>query len=134
MGSFKKGPAYQKRNPKRILKKNEFHCYSFILRLPRPWDLSRSLRNAKRFGHAKYGGLSSSIRREKAKILLFVDVCFVICCIFEVFSSSTPHICSPTIVKSFQDNLFDHNIHTEHILYGYMSRKHQFQQPTFLFF
>ena len=57
-------------------------------------------------------------------------VCYFFC-IFEVFSSSTPHNCSPTIVKSFQDNLFDHKMHTEHILYGYMSRKHQFRQPTF---
>ena len=50
---------------------------------------------------------------------------------FEVLPSSTPQIPLPTIVKSFQDNLFDHKIHTEHILYGYMSRRHQFRQPTF---
>ena len=51
--------------------------------------------------------------------------------LFEVFQLLTPQIPLPTIVKSFQDNLFDHKIHTEHILYGYMSRKHQFWQPTF---
>ena len=53
------------------------------------------------------------------------------CCLFEVFPSSTPQIPLTTIVKSFQDIFFDHKTHTEHILYGYMSRKHQFRQPTF---
>ena len=50
---------------------------------------------------------------------------------FWSFSSFTPLNCSPTIVKSFQDNLFDHKKHTEHILYGYISRKHEFQRRTF---
>ena len=51
--------------------------------------------------------------------------------LFEVFQLLTPHIPLPTIVKSFQDNLFDHKKHTEHILYGYMSREHEFRRRTF---
>ena len=45
--------------------------------------------------------------------------------------SSTPQIPLPTIVKSFQDNLFDHKNDVEHILYGYISRKHEFRRRAF---
>ena len=93
-----------------------------------PFQIDRA---CKKSLHAKYGGLSSSIRREKAKIHLRFYVFFVMCCLFEVFPSFTPHNCSPTIVKSFQDNLFDHKIYTEHILYGYISRKHEFRRRAF---
>ena len=102
-----------------------------MLRLPRPWDHSRSIEHVKKSLHAKYGGLPSSIRREKAKIHLSFYVCFVMFCIFEVVPSSTPQIPLPTIVKSFQDILFDHRNDIEHILYGYISRKHEFRRRTF---
>ena len=57
-----------------------------------------------------------------------------ICCYFlyfEVFPPFTPQIPLPTIVKSFQDILFDHKNDIEHILYGYISRKHEFRRRTF---
>ena len=50
---------------------------------------------------------------------------------FEVYPSSTPQIPLPTIVKSFQDILFGHKNDIEHILYGYISRKHEFRRRTF---
>ena len=50
---------------------------------------------------------------------------------FEVFPSFTPQIPLPTIVKSFQDILFDHKNDIVHILYGYISRKHEFQRRAF---
>ena len=53
---------------------------------------------------------------------------------FEVFPSSAPQIPLPTIVKSFQDILFDHKNDIEHILYGYISRKHEFRRRTFSIF
>ena len=51
--------------------------------------------------------------------------------LFEVFQLLTPQIPLPTIVKSFQDILFDHKNDIEHILHGYISRKHEFQRRTF---
>ena len=54
--------------------------------------------------------------------------------LFEVFQLLTPQIPLPTIVKSFQDILFDHRNDIEHILYGYISRKHEFRRRTFLIF
>ena len=51
--------------------------------------------------------------------------------LFEVFQLLTPQIPLPTIVKSFQDILFDHKNDIEHILYGYISRKHEFRRRTF---
>ena len=69
------------------------------------------------------------VEKKPKYISVFMFFCYFL--YFWSFSSSTPRICSPTIVKSFQDNLFDHKIHTEHILYGYMSRKHEFRRRTF---
>ena len=71
---------------------------------------------------------------EKKPKYISVFMFFVMCCLFEVFPSFTPHSCSPTIVKSFQDILFDHKNDIEHILYGYISRKHEFRRRTFSIF
>ena len=59
---------------------------------------------------------------------------FVICCLFEVFQLLALIFGSPKVVKSFQSNLFDHKLHTEHILYSYISRRHQFRELTFSLF
>ena len=68
---------------------------------------------------------------KKPKYISVFMFFFVMCCLFEVFPSFTPQSCSPTIVKSFQDILFDHKNDIEHILYGYISRKHEFRRRTF---
>ena len=65
------------------------------------------------------------------KYMFSLDDVFVIFCLFEVFQPLTLIFGSPKVVKSFQSNLFDHKLHTEHILYSYIARKHQFWQPTF---
>ena len=49
-------------------KNSENHCKTFILSLPRAWDYSGSMANIRKSAHAKYGGLSSDIRRVMAKI------------------------------------------------------------------
>ena len=54
--------------------------------------------------------------------------------LFEVFQLLTPQIPLPTIVKSFQDILFDHRNDIEHILCGYISRNHEFRRRIFLIF
>ena len=61
----------------------------------------------------------------------FLHFFVIICCLFEVFQLLAFIFGSPKIAKSFRSNLFDHKLHTEHILYSYMSRKHQLRQLTF---
>ena len=81
---------------KKVKRKIRFHCYSFILRLPRPWDHSGSIEHVNKSLHAKYGGFPSSIRREKAKIhLMFYVFLFMIFVFLKYFSFSPLKFPSP---------------------------------------
>ena len=67
-------------------------------------------------------------------LIYLFSIYFLLLLYFEVFPSLTPQIPLPTIVKSFQDVLLDHKNDIEHILYGYISRNHEFWRRTFSIF
>ena len=116
-----KGQKVKKR--KKHAKKSQIHCSTFVLRLPRAGCHYRTIEHIKKSAHAKYGGCRPIYVELWPKYML----CFCFFMVSYVFWALSLIFGFPSACKTFETNLFDHCWRTEHILYGYMSRKHHFQ-------
>ena len=116
------GDQHKKNNPKKNLKKNRNSLLNLHFKAPQalgPFQIDRA---CKKIPTCKICWVFVQYTSRKSQNTSQIFYFFLWFLTFWSISASYPSNSLPTIVKSFQDNLFHHKIHTEHILYGYMSR------------